>query len=162
MTDRTVSDNSVSVAASDKTAIKHSNPTPLTLLTNSKLPPRKRVRQVDYSIDDTLTSKNNTNNAGNGSSVSSTSSSQQSGSSLRRESSVDDLCAALRCCMLCQKKEGEERVEGVVYTLAQCPNQHTACGECLMVQAKKVLSGKQKESLTCMIETCNSFYPISE
>ena len=49
-------------------------------------------------------------------------------------------------CKKCQKKEGENcsSREGEECKLSLCPQGHAACGGCLMVQARRVLTGKQK------------------
>lgn len=156
-----------------KKVSKHQSPTPLCNLSNYRLPPRKRVRfSLDCCVSTAPMSQaggDDLQGDGAGTLKCATSSCPAIETSSDNRMDCDagsksntDSRSVLRSCMQCRKLEGEKGNNGELYTLAQCPNLHTACGECLMVQAKRVLSGKQKESLTCIIETCNSFYPINE
>ncbi|KAK7099592.1 uncharacterized protein [Littorina saxatilis] len=65
-------------------------------------------------------------------------------------------------CSKCQMREGERTGEGGECKLSLCPHSHAACGRCLMVQARRVLSGKQKETLQCIVVACSTFYTINE
>lgn len=59
-------------------------------------------------------------------------------------------------CKKCRKKEGENcsGSEGEECKLSRCPQGHAACGGCLMVQARRVLTGKQKvrRNLHCLVK----------
>ncbi|KAL3842806.1 hypothetical protein ACJMK2_020790 [Sinanodonta woodiana] len=45
---------------------------------------------------------------------------------------------------------------------SRCPNGHATCAKCLEDKAKLLLTGKTKESIRCVVRSCDSFYPISE
>ncbi|KAK3593994.1 hypothetical protein CHS0354_040740 [Potamilus streckersoni] len=45
---------------------------------------------------------------------------------------------------------------------SRCPNGHATCAKCLEEKAKLLLTGKTKESIRCVVRSCDSFYPISE
>ena len=51
---------------------------------------------------------------------------------------------SVTACNKCQAKEGEKSDEGEECKISLCHQGHAACGTCLLVEAKRILTGKQK------------------